>query len=104
MEDDLLASPYFLDFMNEALDFYEENNNIFSISGWSLRLNTLNKYKEDIYFHNRYSSWSWATWSSRWNQMIFSKKYIRNLISQKPSLIKNFNIAGSDLTNMLNDC
>ena len=104
MEDDLLTSPYFLNFMNEALVFYEENKNILSISGWSLKLNALKKYTEDIYFHNRYSSWSWGTWASRWEQVIFSKKNIRNLIIQKPSLIKNFNVAGSDLPNMLYDC
>jgi GT2 family glycosyltransferase len=34
LEDDLLTSPYFLDFMNDSLNLYEEDNKVISIHGY----------------------------------------------------------------------
>ena len=38
IEDDIVTSKYFLKFMNEALEFYKEQKNIYSISGYNLSL------------------------------------------------------------------
>ena len=38
LEDDLLTTPNFLDFMNQALLFFELNLSIYSINGYSLAL------------------------------------------------------------------
>ncbi len=38
LEDDLIVSQNFLAFMNEALDFYEQNNEVFSVSGYGLKV------------------------------------------------------------------
>ena len=37
LEDDLRTTPNFLDFMNQSLDFYENNRAIQSVSGYSLK-------------------------------------------------------------------
>lgn len=34
LEDDLVVSPYFLKYMNEALDFYEKEEQVISIHGY----------------------------------------------------------------------
>jgi GT2 family glycosyltransferase len=34
LEDDLIASPYFLEYMNEGLDMYENDYNVISIHGY----------------------------------------------------------------------
>jgi len=34
-EDDLLISPNFLTYMNQALNFYEKNSKVFSVAGYS---------------------------------------------------------------------
>lgn len=39
LEDDLVTSPYFLKFMNEALDFYENEEKVWHISGWNYPIN-----------------------------------------------------------------
>ncbi|MCD6398555.1 MAG: glycosyltransferase family 2 protein [Candidatus Aenigmarchaeota archaeon] len=63
LEDDLVTSPYFLKFMNDALDKYVDNDNIASISG----------YVEPIYglpenfFLKKGTSWGWATWKKLWD-------------------------------------
>ena len=38
LEDDLIVSQYFLNFMNRSLSLYNENKNIWSISGYSPKI------------------------------------------------------------------
>ena len=65
MEDDLVTSPYFLQYMNEALDKYEDAKQVFSITGYSHFPNG-NEVLPESYFIKVFSSWSWATWKDRW--------------------------------------
>ena len=63
LEDDLIISEYFIDFMNKSLNFYKKNKNIWSISGYSPPLNYLKDYKKEVYLSLRSSSWGWAIWA-----------------------------------------
>ncbi len=100
LEDDLITSPNFLDFMNQALDFYENNPVIQSISGYTLALPSLKNYHKDYYLGYRASSWGWGTWKKRWNDIDWDAKqyaqFKKNIISQ----IK-FMRGGSDMPRML---
>lgn len=66
VEDDIVTSAYFLNYMNDALAFYEEDKKIWSISGYTLPLKALKDYKKDVYAFYRCCSWGWATWKDRW--------------------------------------
>lgn len=65
MEDDLVTSPYFLQYMNEALEKYEDAKQVFSITGYSHFPNG-NEVLPESYFLKVFSSWSWAIWKDRW--------------------------------------
>ena len=69
LEDDLISAPNFLDFMNQALDFYKDEQEIFSISGYTMDLDSLSKHNKDYYLNYRASSWGWATWDDRWKEI-----------------------------------
>ncbi|MBB3054361.1 glycosyltransferase [Mucilaginibacter gotjawali] len=100
LEDDLLLTPNFLAFMNQALDTYTSSNKVFSISGYSFSLNPSSKNDDDAYFLNRGWSWGWATWKDRWEQIDWEVKdypEFEKSIAQK----KAFNKGGSDLSAML---
>ena len=100
VEDDLISSPNFLNFMNEALDFYNDNKKIFSISGYSYPIDISDKYNKDIYILPRASSWGWGTWLDRWEKVDWKindySKFDSNIDMQK-----KFNEGGEDLTPML---
>lgn len=100
LEDDLITSPNFLDFMNQALDFYENNERIFSISGFSLNLPSLKDEKNDYYVGYRASSWGWGTWKKEWKGVDWQVKDYINFIQSK-ELKKKFKRGGSDLPRML---
>ena len=101
LEDDLVTSPNFLDFMNQALMFYQEDNTIFSISGYTLNLSSL-PGKKDYYFGYRASSWGWGIWRDRWKVIDWKVTEYENFIKDR-SLVEKFKRGGSDLPRMLSN-
>lgn len=66
LEDDLITSPCFLEYMNLALEKYQGEKKVFSITGYSFFENG-NKKLPQTYFSSIVSSWTWATWKDRWD-------------------------------------
>lgn len=66
IEDDIQTSPYFLTYMNECLQFYENDTRIWSISGYTPELPKLKNYEKNVYLNYRASTWGWGTWMDRW--------------------------------------
>lgn len=66
VEDDILTHPYFLRFMNQALDFYTEEKNIFTIGAFTENIKIPDDYAYDVFVVPRVESWGWATWADRW--------------------------------------
>lgn len=100
VEDDLVTSKFFLEYMNNALDFYESNKAIWSISGYTPPIDIPREYKHDIYLGYRASSWGWATWKDRWNTIDWKvkdyPKFKHNIIKRK-----KLNRGGPDMAQML---
>ncbi|MCK5156203.1 MAG: glycosyltransferase [Spirochaetales bacterium] len=100
VEDDLVSSTDFLQYMNEALDYYEENRRIWSISGYSVNITIPKNYINDIYVTNRGCSWGYATWKDRWERVDWEvADYKRFKIDRK--LRRRLNRGGRDMANML---
>lgn len=69
MEDDLLCTPDFLDYMNDALRTFEENPLVFSVSGYSFGIGAVKQYSQDTALVFRASSLGWGTWKDRWDRV-----------------------------------
>ena len=78
LEDDLVTSPYFLSFMNEALEFYENKRDVYSITGFNYPLKITCDYMFGTYLYPRCSSKSWATWKNKWRKIEFNENEIIN--------------------------
>lgn len=102
LEDDLVTSKNFLDFMNQALIFFEPNEKIFSISGFSMNLPGLKTYNKDFYLGYRSSSWGWGTWKNRWDTIDWEVKDYKLFIESR-KLKRQFKNGGSDLPKMLSN-
>ncbi|UAB84822.1 glycosyltransferase [Zunongwangia sp. SCSIO 43204] len=101
LEDDLYTTPNFLDYMNQALDFYADNDKIISVCGYGLKIKKPKNYIDsDFYLYGRSSSWGWGTWKNRWESIDWDVKDWQNLKSNKTK-IKAFNYNGSDMFAML---
>ena len=100
LEDDLITTSNFLGFMNQCLNKYRHNHDVFSVSGYSFNLGQPPENTQDIYFLNRGWSWGWATWKDRWENVDWSMKDYPEFRKNK-TLRLDFAKGGSDLNGML---
>ena len=100
LEDDLIVSSDFLEYMNDALNFYDKDKRIWSISGYGPKLPCFKNYKDDVYLSVRGSSWGWATWKDRWGSVDWEVKDFDKL-EEDESLKNKFNLGGNDMFKML---
>ncbi|MHA1381098.1 MAG: sugar transferase [Candidatus Helarchaeota archaeon] len=98
VEDDITTSKYFLEFMNECLEFYKDDQKVFSITGFTEpRLIVPKSYKNDVFLMPyRFYSWGWGTWKDRWNKIDFEVKDYDTFINNSKE-IKEFSRGGRDL-------
>lgn len=91
LEDDLVTSPFFLLYMNDGLNFYENEDRIISIHGY------IYPVKADLpetFLIKGADCWGWATWKRGWD--IFEpngQKLLDELKDKK--LTKRFNFDNS---------
>ena len=102
LEDDLICTPNFLSYMNQALNVYEKDDRIISVCGYGLKIKRPKNYVGDVYLSGRSSSWGWATWKDRWEQIDWDIKDWKEFSSDSLK-IKAFNRNGSDMFSMLKD-
>ncbi|MCS6820407.1 MAG: sugar transferase [Microscillaceae bacterium] len=100
LEDDMICTTNFLQFMNDCLEKYADRSDIFSISGYSFPITIPKSYTKDVYLGLRASSWGWATWQDRWRKVDWDVKDFDEFIRNE-SWQKQFNAGGADLTAML---
>lgn len=100
IEDDLYLAEDFLDYMNDGLNYYQNNSLIWSIGGYVRPFPELESYSNDVFLAYRINSWGWATWKDRWDTIDWSlpdyKKYRYNFMERS-----KFNRGGHDLAVML---
>src|SRR5882762_4319469 len=68
MEDDLLLSPGFLKYMNDALTIYEDDPKVMHITAYSRPDIDTSELKESTYFFYVTTTWGWATWKRAWDK------------------------------------
>ena len=100
LEDDLIVSNDFLEYMNDALEFYKNDRKIWSISGYTPKLPCLADYDKDLYLSPRGASWGWATWKDRWDSVDWDAKDFKKLKHDK-KMRKDFELGGNDMYKML---
>jgi len=93
LEDDIVTSTYFLKFMNESLEFYENKKEVWHVSGWNYPIDT--EGLGDVFLYRLMNCWGWATWADRWryyeSNIQLSTKKFSNIQINKLNLSINMN-------------
>jgi hypothetical protein len=64
VEDDLVTSPHFLEFMNDGLNVYAKDDRVISIHGYSYPVSAA---LPETFFLRGADCWGWATWKRGWD-------------------------------------
>ena len=89
LEDDLIVAPYFLQFMNDALETYKDEDNVCHIQACDF---TKDPILPDTFLIKWTGSWGWATWKRAWK--IFNpngQELLDELIKRKLTYRFDFN-------------
>lgn len=89
-EDDLLSSPYTLQYFNDALTKYANQEQVMHIGAYMYNLH--DKTLPETFFYRAATSWGWATWARAWKNF---EPDVDKLINQFDNLkIARFSIEG----------
>jgi hypothetical protein len=98
LEDDLVTSPYFLQYMNEALEKYEDDDRVVSIHGY---VYPVKQTLPEAFFLRGADCWGWATWRHGWKVFNPNGQFLLDEL-KKHDLINEFNFNGAySFSNML---
>ena len=90
LEDDLITSPGFLEYMNAALELYANDEQVMHVSGY---MYPLNLHTSGTVFLRILSCWGWATWSRAWRH--YNPDIEQHLARfRAPAEVRKFNIEG----------
>lgn len=100
VEDDLVTSKDFINYMNSALEYYRDIPTIGSISGYTAPIKYLKRYKRDVFITRKGECWGWATWKDRWLEVDWE---VSDFVEYYKDMMKRreFNSIGGGLDNML---
>lgn len=93
LEDDLVTSPYFLDYMNLSLDMYKNDDEVISIHGYMYPIERVRNIPGTSFIKGA-DCWGWATWKRGWDLFEPDGQKLLNQLESK-SLIREFDFSGS---------
>lgn len=90
MEDDIIAAPDYLRYMNDGLEFFKDDKRIYSICAFKLPFDIPSSYWHDIYFSPFSCPWGVATWKDRREDIDCFRPYDRynELRKEHPELFQ----------------
>lgn len=93
LEDDLIVSPFFLEFMNKALQEYENDERVGQIGACNF-FACGEKYPESFFIPIP-DCLGWATWKKNWQKLILDSNLIIDTLEKDKKLKLKFNGYGA---------
>ena len=91
LEDDLIVSPHFLSYMNDALELYEDVDQVMHVCGYWYPVEC--GEVPETFFLRYPSSWGWGTWKRAWQHFRKDPETMKKSFSKAD--IQRFNLDGS---------
>jgi hypothetical protein len=91
LEDDIVTSPHFLTFMNEALERYANDDRVISIHGY---VYPVAQPLPEAFFLPGADCWGWATWRRGWALFNPDGRFLLNELKRR-KLTRSFDFSGS---------
>jgi hypothetical protein len=92
IEDDLVLSPDFLDYMLQALDRYQDAPQVYQVSGFMFPIDL--SATTDAMFLPLTTTWGWATWARAWQRFEWLPAGTLDALKD-PAVQRRFDLDGS---------
>jgi len=100
LEDDLITSPFFLQYMNDALNLYVHEKKVVSVHGY---VYPVKQQLPETFFLRGADCLGWGTWKRGWDNFEKDGKVLLNTLIEK-NLVKEFDFFNAyPYTQMLRD-
>jgi hypothetical protein len=93
LEDDIVTTKGFLNYMNDALILYENEEKVVGISGYNFP--TKKKLPPTFFIKGGNNPWGWATWKRAWDHFEQNYQTLAQKIAADPELTYEFNYENS---------
>jgi hypothetical protein len=101
MEEDIVTAPGFLQYMNDALDFYKNDPRILSITGYTPPIDLV-KHDHDFFVLSRFSAWGAGFWQGKFEDVAYiNKDDYKAFINDKNAVKAFVRAGGEDMPAML---
>ncbi len=80
LEDDLITSRYFLEYMNSALEIYRNEERVISVHGF---MYPVEAELPETFFIKGADCWGWATWKRGWDLFVRNGEELLSQIEKK---------------------
>jgi FkbM family methyltransferase len=94
LEDDIVTSPGFLQYMNDALDLYADEDRVMHVSGYWFPVKGSERLPA-TFFYNTASCWGWGTWVNSWEKLETNTRVLYKKILKQDPMFYRFNIENS---------
>ena len=91
LEDDMVVSPYFLTYMNDALDQFVDDDRVISIHGY---VYPVEQELPEAFFIPGADCWGWATWRRGWEIFNSDGQFLLDELTRQ-GLLRTFDFNGA---------
>jgi len=88
LEDDLITAPFFLQYMNDGLNLYQNDETVYSVHGY---IYPTRIELPSTFFSREINCWGWGTWERAWGTFEADGKKLLDEIRRK-GLMKKFDL------------
>lgn len=93
LEDDIVTAPFFLTYMNKALQLYKNEEKVMHISAY-VPVTTGGRKLPETFFLHLSNCWGWATWKDSWSCFNSNTKELLRDVAEKINM-KEFTLDGN---------
>ena len=98
LEEDVVTAPTFLEFINDGLKFFENDEKIFAVCGYTPPIDVSRIYSGNSLLCRRFSAWGFGIWLNRYRSIERGRLDPNSL---GPVQMWRLRSAGTDLMNMV---
>lgn len=101
-EDDNVFAPTFLDFMNECLEHFKDDETVYSICGYRFYYNLKTMNNSFIRQHGDFNAWGYGVWRDKEKMIdLLDVDYLRKIVFNPFKVLKYWNISNLQVAHLM---